>query len=595
MRKLILTITFTGLVLSAFAQQPAILPKGFYNGEEQLMDAYLENINNNSSRGITTPPNLPTRTAAQWEEVQALVITWTGFPTILSQIADAAQEECTVIIHCTDSMVVKNDLTTNGVSLTNIKYIEVGYNSIWMRDYGANTVYLNDVDSLILVDWIYNRPRPLDDLIPEAYAALLGIPLYSTTNTPNNLMNTGGNWMVDGIETAFASDLILMENDGAGDYGSLTYPNHTETAINNMVQDYHGINRYIKMDVLPYDDIHHIDMHMKLLDEKTLLVGQFPAGTSDGPQIEANINYVLSNFTNPWGDPYKVIRIPMPPSTGGNYAPSASYRTYSNMIIVNKTIIIPGYRTEYDTTAMRIIQQSMPGYNVVMIDADNSGANLVAQGGVIHCITHSVGVKDPLRIVHNNLSNTTDTVNPYAVNAIIQHKTGISNATLFWTTDTAGSYSTVNMTLTGIPTDTWSANIPAQTAGTTVYYYIQGVANNGKTQVRPMVAPQGIWQFDVVGAGGSGLEDNITNVFGTGLYPNPSHGITCIPFTTNFALSGNLYVTDMTGKVVANIYSGDFKLGDTNFFINTEAWAKGVYMVVANTNQGTVSQKLIVK
>ena len=37
-----------------------------------------------------------------------------------------------------------------------------------------------------------------------------------------------------------------------------------------------GINRYITMPTLPYDGIHHIDMHMKLLDEETLLVGEYP-------------------------------------------------------------------------------------------------------------------------------------------------------------------------------------------------------------------------------------------------------------------------------------------------------------------------------
>ena len=33
-----------------------------------------------------------------------------------------------------------------------------------------------------------------------------------------------------------------------------------------------GIERYIKMETLPYDEIHHIDMHMKLLDEETILM-----------------------------------------------------------------------------------------------------------------------------------------------------------------------------------------------------------------------------------------------------------------------------------------------------------------------------------
>ena len=41
------------------------------------------------------------------------------------------------------------------------------YNNIWMRDYGQNTVYKNDVEDRLLVDWIYNRNRPYDDLVPS--------------------------------------------------------------------------------------------------------------------------------------------------------------------------------------------------------------------------------------------------------------------------------------------------------------------------------------------------------------------------------------------------------------------------------------------
>ena len=35
------------------------------------------------------------------------------------------------------------------------------------------------------------------------------------------------------------------------------------------------------MPTLPYDGIHHIDMHMKLLDEETLLVSEYPDGVAD--------------------------------------------------------------------------------------------------------------------------------------------------------------------------------------------------------------------------------------------------------------------------------------------------------------------------
>ncbi|TND00634.1 MAG: peptidylarginine deiminase-like protein, partial [Bacteroidetes bacterium] len=173
-RLLFAAVILSPAVVSAQENKP-ILPIGFAPGEEQLMDAYLQR---NSQRTIiTTPPTLPPRTAAQWEEDQALVITWTGFPSILRQIVAAAQTQCDVIIHCTDSNTVKSDLTSNSIPLTNVRFIEVAYNSIWIRDYAANTVYLNDVDSLVLVDWVYNRPRPDDDDIPVAYSNYLNIPL----------------------------------------------------------------------------------------------------------------------------------------------------------------------------------------------------------------------------------------------------------------------------------------------------------------------------------------------------------------------------------------------------------------------------------
>ena len=93
-----------------------------------------------------------------------------------------------------------------------------------MRDYGQNTVYMNDVDSIYLVDWIYNRPRPDDDAFPEALSNFMDIDLYQTSETPYEIVATGGNFMSDGFGTAFASNLILDENDGTGPYGSLDYP-----------------------------------------------------------------------------------------------------------------------------------------------------------------------------------------------------------------------------------------------------------------------------------------------------------------------------------------------------------------------------------
>ena len=55
-----------------------------------------------------------------------------------------------------------------------------------MRDYGQNTVYKNDVEDRLLVDWIYNRNRPYDDLVPEYIAT----HLILTCIIPLNLLTT---------------------------------------------------------------------------------------------------------------------------------------------------------------------------------------------------------------------------------------------------------------------------------------------------------------------------------------------------------------------------------------------------------------------
>jgi hypothetical protein len=141
--------------------------------------------------------------------------------------------------------------------------------------------------------------------------------VYSTTANPNKIMSTGGNWMSDGDGVAFSSNLVLDENDGSGDFGSLSYPNHSEAELDEIFQNWMGIDEYIKMTELPYDEIHHIDMHMKLLDEETLLIGEYPEGTSDGPQIEANIQYVLSNFNTKFGTP--IQSCPYSSATGNEW------------------------------------------------------------------------------------------------------------------------------------------------------------------------------------------------------------------------------------------------------------------------------------
>lgn len=586
--KKVLLIFAIFIAFKAFAQE-SFLPHYPTALELQQME-YLKNNPTPPVLMDPNPPPGPVRTMAEWEEIQALQITWTpsNLYPILRQIVDYAQEECMVYIICSDSNAVKTYLTNGGVPLSNLKFLITTFNSIWCRDYGPWTVYSQNIDTLRIIDWKYNRTaRPQDDATPVFIANTMGVPIHQTLIAPNDLVNTGGNFMADGHGTAFASKLILTENGAGNPYGVSV---KTESQINSIMNSYMGISRYIKMDILPYDQIHHIDMHMKLLDEETLLVGQYPTGVADGPQIELNLQYVLNNFQTCFGKPYKVVRIPMPPHNG-NYPPTGNYRTYTNSVFVNKTVIVPTYELQYDTTALRIYRQALPGYNVVGIDCNA----IIPSLGAIHCITKEIGVNQPVFISHSALRNTNNTSQPYEVKAYIKHKSGIANARMYWSLDTASGFTQVNMTNIG---DTFRANIPAQPLNTKVYYYISATSVSGKTVTKPLPAPRGNIQFTVTNV--TGIEPvaaGIPNKFSLHQnYPNPFNPVTKIKFDIAKNTNVKLSIYDITGKEVLKITDAYMTAGSYSYQWNASGFASGIYFYRLDAgNYSEVKKMILVK
>jgi agmatine deiminase len=445
---------------------------------------------------VPEPPPDPVRTMAEWEEVQAVVITWTAVPGVLTEIVRHAVSECQVIIITETPDLVAGQLATAGIPLDNVQLLNRPFNTVWIRDYGPWTVYADDVQSPTLIDWIYNRPQRIaDDTLPQAIAAHLDITLHEATETPFDWVHAGGNHLVDGMGTAFSSDLVIDEN-----------PTKTEAHIDAIAEEYLGIQHYVKLPKLPFDGIHHLDMHMRLLDEETLLVGQYPEGVADGPQIEANIQQILTTLTTPFGHPYRIVRIPMPPDQFGKYPDESSnfpcrnnirefgcYRTYTNSLFINNTVLVPTYDHPYDSIALAIYEQELPGYNIVGIDCNP----IIPQIGAIHCITKLVGSEDPLWIAHPRLTATYNSTNGYPVLAKIRHQSGIAAAQLKYRTTGQTSYQTVPMIPYSLEQHLWGAQIPPYEAGTTIEYYITATANNGKQQTRPMPAPEGFFSFEV--------------------------------------------------------------------------------------------------
>ena len=218
--------------------------------------------------------------------------------------------------------------------------------------------------------------------------------------------------------------------------------------------------------------------------------------------------------------------------------------------------------------------------------------NIIQASGALHCITKEIGAANPLLITHQPLDDTYNVSTPYTVNAWIKHRSGIASATVYYRTDTLQPFQQTSMSLTNAATDTWTGNIPPQASGTRVYYYIEATSNSGKTQVRPMPAPLGYWDFDVLGTVSVSAAPSVLEIR---MYPNPAKGIVCVDLKSGFGKQSTATITDQFGRKVSAFAPGILDTGSPKLFFDCSNLAAGVYTILISDGMKTVAEKLFVK
>jgi len=573
---LLIAFFVVSLFLSHHAVADDPLPKWMTEEEKASWEDYLRE---RPEPFNTTPPDTPPRTPAEFEEAQAVIITWAAYSSELREIVRHAQSAVEVYIITNNQSNVESYLTSGNVPLDNIVFVNAPFNSVWVRDYGPQSVYLDGTDELAFIDWDYNRPRPQDNQIPQFMANYLDLDIYQLALGNNLLTATGGNFMADGFGRGFSSKLILTENSG-----------FTEEQIDLVKYEFQGIHTYIKMDELPFDNISHLDMHMKLLDEETLLVGEFPEGVSDGPFIESNLEYLTSNYLTAYDRPFEVVRIPMAPSPTGNYPPNAHYRTYTNSIILNNVVLVPVYGSYLDADALEVYEEAMPGYEIVGINMDN----VISASGAIHCVTREIMADDPIHIAHAKLHDQEASDDGFEIKATINTVSGIDEAKVYWSLDSDNGFETIDMVLEN---DTFYAHIPPQPCLTEISYYISATNVNDKTINKPLVAPDGYYTFTILGeetdfyADDVSLEmgeatqfhltycqepDDVSWDFGQGAEPATAEGTG--PHTVTYHEPG--------AKTVSVAYDGEEIIKEDYIVVNE---ANGYLLLVKTEGEGTTN------
>jgi len=227
-------------------------------------------------------------------------------------------------------------------------------------------------------------------------------------------------------------------------------------------------------------------------------------------------------------------------------------------------------------------QEMLPGYNIVGIDVDNSGENLIASLGAIHCITHSIGVDEPLWIVHQPVSESTPNAT-VQLDAMIKHVSGINTASVFWRE--TGNETFTETAMSFVSDDTWTASITMPSSEINIEYYIEAEANSGKTLARPIVAPEGYWTISLESLSTEDwAEKNIS-----GPYPNPTNDK--VNFNLN-QINGpiNVKIYNVLGQ---ELYQSSIENGNGIITLDLNATWSGTIFVSFEGDFGRINRKVI--
>ncbi|MBN2056467.1 hypothetical protein JW905_16200 [bacterium] len=108
--------------------------------------------------------------------------------------------------------------------------------------------------------------------------------------------------------------------------------------------------------------------------------------------------------------------------------------------------------------------------------------------------TITANLPDVFLIIHEELNDTEDTMNPYPIEADIVQPSNITGSpVIYYSTTGAAPFDQVPMTM--VNRDMYTGSIPAQESGTTMSYYLHAANDEGRSVVRPFTAPAALYSF----------------------------------------------------------------------------------------------------
>ena len=295
----------------------------------------------------TDPPPAPVRNIAEFEPMQGVLIRYPfGISTsIIREMAEDVTVYCLVSSGSQNSAY--NSMNNAGVNMANVEFVLGTTDSYWTRDYGPWWVVDGNGD-IGVVDFTYNRPRPNDNQAPFKMSEHLDVPYYSA-----DFVSAGGNYMTDGFGISASTQIAYTENDECGTNDSWSIPLAPCTYIDDIMEDYYGINQYHVVADPNNEYIDHIDCWGKFLSSTKLMLRSVSTSHSQYDEIEDVVEYFEST-TTVQGTPWEISRV---------YTPSD--QPYTNSLILNNKVFVPIMNSSWDDDALAAYQEAMPSHEIL--------------------------------------------------------------------------------------------------------------------------------------------------------------------------------------------------------------------------------------
>ncbi len=346
-----------GLVYPEGASIPA--------GLTEVERAYLEACPLRPDYGRSGPPSGAVYCPAEYEPMEGLLIAWESYSSLLTDLTvgittgDPQAMVWVVVDSYSEQSSASSTLASAGADMDQVGFIVRTTDTVWIRDYGPRYIFEDGVRTII--DHMYNRPRPNDNLFNDYLSVLWDEPQYDIP-----LVHGGGNFHLFATGDAFMSDLILDENPGL-----------TEQDVQDLFRDYQNLDLTIYPRFPSYfDSTGHIDMWMFPVRDDEIIIGQY--ASSSGQPYTITENAVVDLVSRG----YTVYRTPGWNAGGTHY-------TYTNAVVLNNLVFVSRFGTPYtsqDAQALAVFQEAFPDHTVTQLYS----GDIIHAAGAMHCIVMHV-------------------------------------------------------------------------------------------------------------------------------------------------------------------------------------------------------------